>query len=116
MCCLHFKAVVDNVEEMQERDTGMIQGLEKLPPRKRQQQLWVVRELLEVQLDLHTFQDISESRQASVLGRPDGERQQTHALQRGKQQDMGMSDLGTWELLCTQGWPSHFQSPAWPWI
>lgn len=53
---------------MQERGTGTIQGLEKLPPRERQQQLWVVRETLEVQLSLHAFQEVSESRQASVLG------------------------------------------------
>lgn len=80
LCCLHFKAVVDNVEEMQKRSTGTIQGLEKLPPRKRQQWLWVVRVMLEVQLNLHTFKEAFESRWVSVLQRPDGEMQQTHML------------------------------------
>lgn len=53
VCCLHFKARVDNMKEMQERGTSMIQGLEKLPPSGR-----VVGEMLKVQLDLHPCKEV----------------------------------------------------------
>lgn len=93
----------------------MIQGLEKLPLSKRQQQLWVVGEMLEVQLDLHTCKEVFKSKWVSVLQRPDGEMQQTHTLcSRGSNK---MWERVTWGpgcslLLWTQGWPSHFQSPV----
>lgn len=85
LCCLRFSAAVDSVEEMQEMGTGTIQGREKLPPSERQQRFWVVGEMLEVQPDLHTCKEVFESRRVLVLQRPDGETQQTHTLQPGKQ-------------------------------
>ena len=115
LCCLHFKAVVDNVEEMQERGTGTNQGLEKLPLSERQQRLWVVGEMLEVQLDLHTCKEVFESSWVSVLQRPDSEMQQTRMLcSRGRNK---IWERVTWGpgcslLLWTQGWPSRFQSPV----
>lgn len=69
---------------MQERGTGTIQGLEKLPPRKRQEWLWVFGEMLKVQLDLHTSKEFLESGQISVLQTLHGEMQKKHTLKQGK--------------------------------
>lgn len=104
--CLHFKAVVDNLEEMQERGTGAIRGLENLPPSEGQQQLWVVGEMLEVQPDTHTCRKVFESRQVSVLQRPDGETQQARTLcSRGSNK---IWEQVIWEAV------AHFFS-VWPW-
>jgi len=100
---------------MQERGSGVIQGLEKLLLSKRQQRLWVVGEMLEVQLNLGACKEVFERRRVSFLQRPDDEMQQEHTLcSRGSNK---ICERVTWgpgcsPLLWTQGWPSPFQSPV----